>query len=201
MSPLYIALVHHPVRDRLGATVTTAVTNLDVHDLARSARTYDLHGYFVVTPITAQQAIVDRIREHWRSGPGRERVPARGDALGLVRAVRDLAEARQAIGAAHGVPAVVVVTSARAPEGEDVVSFAAEAENLRIRKAPTLLVFGTGHGLTEEVLAEADLVLAPIRPDAMFNHLSVRAAAAICLDRLLGDGGAASPPALRENQR
>jgi hypothetical protein len=189
MSPLYIALVHHPVRDRLGETVTTAVTNLDVHDLARSARTYDLHGYFVVTPITAQQAIVERILEHWRSGPGKARIPARGDALGLVQGVRDLAEARAAIERAHGTPAFVVVTSAKAPEGRPTIAFATEAERLRRREAPTLLVFGTGHGLTEATVREADAVLAPIRPDAEFNHLSVRAAAAICLDRLLGDRG------------
>ena len=36
---LAIALVHHPVLDKGGAIVTTALTNLDVHDLARSART------------------------------------------------------------------------------------------------------------------------------------------------------------------
>lgn len=44
MSPLYCALVHHPVRDRGGNAVTTAVTNLDVHDIARTARTYGLRG-------------------------------------------------------------------------------------------------------------------------------------------------------------
>src|SRR5690606_5826934 len=76
LSPLYLALVHHPVRDRLGETVTTAVTNIDVHDLARTARTYDLAGYFVVTPITAQQAIVARILTHFTTGAGRARVPA-----------------------------------------------------------------------------------------------------------------------------
>ncbi len=190
MSSVYVALVHHPVRDRLGETVTTAVTNLDVHDLARSARTYDLTGYFVVTPITAQRAIVERILEHWRSGPGTRRVPERGDALGLVEAIGSLAEARAAIEDRHGRPPLVLATTARLPDGSRGLGFDEAAARIAREEGPTLLVFGTGHGLTDDVLQAADALLAPIRPGARFNHLSVRAAAAICLDRLFGDGGA-----------
>jgi hypothetical protein len=54
---------------------------------------------------------------------------------------------------------------------------------------PVLLLFGTGWGLTEEVLAAADRRLEPIQGAGDFNHLSVRAACAITLDRLLGRGG------------
>ncbi len=194
MSPLYIALVHHPVRDRLGETVTTAVTNLDVHDLARSARTYDLAGYYVVTPITAQRAIVARILEHWREGPGVRRVPERGEALGLVETVSSLSEAHASVAERHGCRPYVLATSARPPDGMGVTPFAVEAARLSARIEPTLLLFGTGHGLTDEVLREADALLAPLRPNAAFNHLSVRAAAAICLDRLLGDEGARPGP-------
>ncbi|HBQ11088.1 MAG TPA: hypothetical protein DEF51_07890, partial [Myxococcales bacterium] len=70
VSGVYLALVHHPVVDRAGDVITTAVTNLDVHDIARSARTYDLAGYYVVTPIEAQHRLVDRILGHWRDGAG-----------------------------------------------------------------------------------------------------------------------------------
>ncbi len=42
---IYIGLVHHPVRNRHGETVATAVTNLDIHDIARAARTYGIRGY------------------------------------------------------------------------------------------------------------------------------------------------------------
>ncbi|MBK6808701.1 MAG: hypothetical protein IPG81_07345 [Sandaracinaceae bacterium] len=73
---VYCALVHHPVKDRDGATVATSITNLDVHDIARSSRTYGLAGYYLVSPITAQHAIVDRILDHWRPGQaGAGRVP------------------------------------------------------------------------------------------------------------------------------
>ena len=47
-----------------------------------------------------------------------------------------------------------------------------------------LLLFGTGWGLTVEVLGQADMVLEPIRGVGDYNHLSVRAAAAVILDRL-----------------
>jgi len=35
MADLYAALLHHPVYDKNGAVVTTAVTNMDVHDFGR----------------------------------------------------------------------------------------------------------------------------------------------------------------------
>ena len=40
----WVALAHHPVLDKDGRIVTTAVTNLDVHDIARAARTFGLAG-------------------------------------------------------------------------------------------------------------------------------------------------------------
>jgi hypothetical protein len=51
---------------------------------------------------------------------------------------------------------------------------------------PFLLVFGTAWGLTREFIEAADYVLAPIMGATGYNHLSVRSAAAIVLDRLLG---------------
>ena len=40
--------------------------------------------------------------------------------------------------------------------------------------------------MTEDVFARADMVLEPIVGAGKYNHLSVRGAAAIILDRLLG---------------
>ena len=51
---------------------------------------------------------------------------------------------------------------------------------------PYLLLLGTGWGLTEECFASADLILEPIAGNGTYNHLSVRSAAAIMLDRLRG---------------
>jgi hypothetical protein len=51
---------------------------------------------------------------------------------------------------------------------------------------PYLLALGTAWGLSEDFIAEADHVLDPILGDTDYNHLSVRSAAAIMLDRLMG---------------
>ena len=78
----------------------------------------------------------------------------------------------------------LVVTSAR-PGGKRT-SFA-ELREMLIREAqPFLLLLGTGWGLTDTVLAQSDYLLEPIDGGTDYNHLSVRSAAAIILDRLLG---------------
>jgi tRNA (guanine37-N1)-methyltransferase len=186
VKPVYLALLHHPVRDRAGEIITTAVTNLDVHDIARSARAYDLAGYFLVTPIEAQAQLIERILEHWRSGAGARRVPERAEALRLCRTAPSLGVVVRQVEREAGEAPKVLVTSARA------VSEASPLEPAQARalfdRAPAILVFGTGHGLAPEVLAGADGALAPIRRHASYNHLSVRAAVAITLDRLFGDG-------------
>jgi hypothetical protein len=51
---------------------------------------------------------------------------------------------------------------------------------------PYVLTLGTAWGLAEEFISKADYVLDPIAGTADYNHLSVRSAAAIILDRLLG---------------
>jgi hypothetical protein len=181
---LAIALVHHPVLDAKRAIVTTAITNLDVHDLARSARTYGVTDYFIVHPITAQRELLARICEHWRDGPGGKRIPDRKVALSLVRPVTTLVEACEALGGREAVE--LWVTAARAL-GTPLTTEEAR-RRLDGEGKPVLLVFGTGWGLADEVIEGADALLEPVRAREAtgYNHLSVRAACAILLDRLRG---------------
>lgn len=180
------ALVHYPVRARDGSAVTTAITNVDVHDLARSARTYGLRGYWVVTPIAAQRLLVERILAHWRTGAGARRLPERAEALALVRPIESVEAAVAAIAEREGVAPRRWATSARPPTGCEVLGWEAAREALADPSAPpTLLLFGTGHGLHPELLLRVDAVIAPIEAGTGFHHLSVRAAAAITFDRLL----------------
>lgn len=178
-----IALVHHPVLDGQGATVTTAVTNLDVHDLARSARSFGCSDYFVVHPIAAQRELVSRIREHWIDGSGGRRIPDRREALRVLRVVESLDAAREALGGSGDVE--LWATSAR-PQA-CALGFGEARARLAAAGPPVLIVFGTGWGLASSVVEAADALLDPIEGAGDgYNHLSVRAACAIVLDRLLG---------------
>jgi len=188
-APIYIGLVHHPIKDREGKIVATAVTNLDVHDLARSCRSYGLDGYFVITPIAAQRELVGKILEHWVEGSGKKRIPERAVALSLCQSIETIEAAEKAIEEKHGVAPRVITTAAKLPHESAPKSPAEVRSAMRESNRPWLILFGTGHGLANEVLQRAELSLPPIRPGT-YNHLSVRAACAITLDRLFGDEGA-----------
>jgi hypothetical protein len=172
------------VLDGRGAIVTSAVTNLDVHDLARSARTYACSDYFVAHPILAQRELVARIREHWTDGSSGRRIPDRREAPGLLRVVASLDEAVELLG---GRGVVEVWTTAARALGRTQISFAEARERLAGEGPTVLIVFGTGWGLAQDVLESSDALLEPIRAiRSEYNHLSVRSACAITLDRLLG---------------
>ena len=188
MSEVYCALVHHPVVDRAGSEVTTSVTNIDVHDIARSARTYGLAGYFILTPIEAQHPVIRKILEHWQEGSGKARTPERAEALSVVRVGASLDDAIAEIEAEQGRRPRLVATSARS--GGRRVSYQEEAATIARARRPTLLLFGTGHGLSPRILGSVDAFLEPIHGPSDYNHLSVRSAAAITLDRLFGAGAA-----------
>ena len=185
MIRLAIALVHHPVLDRQGSVVTTAITNLDLHDLARSARTYGAEAVFIVHPIEAQRLLAERVQQHWVDGSGKRRIPDRATAMELLRVVPALDDAYAALG---GRAAIEVWTTAASARGGDVTTYAAARERLARTDRPVLVLFGTGWGLTADLVASADVRIEPIRAHAEtgYNHLSVRAACAITLDRLLG---------------
>ncbi|CAN5924729.1 RNA methyltransferase [soil metagenome] len=179
---LAIALVHRPVLDKEQKVVTTALTNMDVHDLARSARTYGCSDYFVVHPVEVQRELATRIVAHWTDGSSAKRIPDRKDALSIVRAVPTLEDAVLQLGGGAGVD--VWVTAARAIPGKIALAFEDARAQLETEGRPVLLVFGTGWGLAPEITDRADAVLPPIRGPGDWNHLSVRAACAIALDRL-----------------
>ena len=178
-----VALIHHPILDRDRNVVTSAITNLDLHDIARSAHTYGLTDYFVVHPVAAQRDLALRVREHWTQGTGARRIPDRTPALSILRVVASLDDAIRELG--QGSPVELWTTSARSQGG--VSSYTEARARLREPGPPVLLLFGTGWGLAEEVYERAHVRLEPIRSARAdgYNHLSVRAAAAISFDRLL----------------
>jgi len=179
---LYLALAHYPVLDGRKKVVTTSLTNLDLHDIARCSRAYELGGSFIVTPLEDQRALAAELLEHWTSGPGQKVNPQRGQALERVQVAPLLEDAVRMVAETAGCRPRVVATSAR-------MQGSLTPRELRawLERAPVLLVLGTGKGLAPQVVDAADATLRPIRPASRYNHLPVRAAAAICCDRILGD--------------
>ena len=111
----YIGLVHHPIVDKRGTTVTTSVTNLDIHDIARSARTFGFDGYFIVTPIVKQHALVQTILDHWNTDYGNDYNPDRQDALSFISLANTIEDAKIKIKEETGLEPVVVVFPACDP--------------------------------------------------------------------------------------
>lgn len=183
---LSVALVHHPVLNRRGETIASAITNLDLHDLARLACTYGLPRCYIVTPLKDQQALAGRLLHHWSEGIGQKLHPDRDRALRCLQIVPDIAAAKAEMTSMCGQePAVWATTAVEQP---DALPLALAREQLAQIQVPHLVLFGTGWGLAPAVLTEADAVLETIRGSKGYNHLSVRCAAAILLDRLLYSG-------------
>jgi len=175
------ALVHHPVHDRSRTVVTSAITNLDLHDISRSSLTYGLSDLFIVHPVAAQRLLAERVREHWISGSGARRIPDRTPAISLLRVVPTLDDAVAELGEGTR----LWVTSAKG--SGDLLDYPAARDELSLEGPPVLIVFGTGWGLGDAVTERAHARLTSIlgRREDGYNHLSVRAAAAIIFDRLL----------------
>ncbi|HJU60543.1 MAG TPA: tRNA (guanosine(37)-N1)-methyltransferase TrmD [Candidatus Binatia bacterium] len=183
-APVYVALLHYPVYDKNGQVVTAAVTNMDIHDIARSGKTYGIRGFYVVTPVKALQKLARKIIHHWEQGYGSQYNATRKQALALARIMDTLDEVLLDIERECGEKPLLVATSAR-PGGKRT-SFTELRDMLKRVNQPFLLILGTGWGLTEAIFSRSDYALEAIEGPTDYNHLSVRSAAAIMLDRLLG---------------
>ncbi len=181
-SNLYLALIHHPVSNKRGDTIASALTTIDLHDIARASITFGVRGFFVVTPLEDQQTLAHEVIAHWTKGVGGKLNPFRKQALELIRVVSSFEEAVAEIEEETGKPVVTVATSAA--KSGDTVSPANFARELGSESAH-LLAFGTAWGLSEEFVKECGFVLDPIYGVNGYNHLSVRSAVSIMLDRVI----------------
>ncbi len=156
-----------------------------MHDISRICCTYNVEAFFVVTPLKTQQELVQRMMDHWLSGYGAEYNPTRKEALLQTQVVNILDEAIQEILEKEGKKPLVVIPDAKSfPQSQPY----SRIKNEISQDQPFLLVFGTGWGLERGLVERADYVLAPIEGLNGYNHLPVRAAVAIILDRLLSKG-------------
>ena len=179
-----IALIHYPVYNKNHEVIGSAVTNLDLHDLARAGRTYGVRHVYVVTPFADQQQLVREIVGHWQDGYGATYNTDRKEALSIIRICDDI-EALLALTLTENGQKPTVLATCAVPK-EDTIAFGDATKRL-VDGEQFLLLFGTAWGLTEEVFAVTDGTLPPVKGRTAYNHLSVRSAVSIILDRLLGE--------------
>ena len=185
----YIALIHYPVYDKHGRTVATSITNLDIHDIARSSKTYGLASYFIVHPVLAQRELAQRVVNHWQIGNGQKQNDFRREALDMVVVTSSIEDVVATINSCHGALPLVVGTSAR--RMLNVVGFGAPLRDpALLGDRPLLILLGTGWGLIEQwTECKVEKFFPPIHGTADYNHLSVRTAAGIMLDRIFSQPG------------
>jgi tRNA (guanine37-N1)-methyltransferase len=181
----YAVLMHDQVLLKDGSSGTTSVTTMDIHDISRSGRTYDIKNYFLVTPLVDQQNIVKTLLDFWVKGEGFEYNRHRYDAVSRVRLMGAFDDVCREIARQEGSEPYVIATSAKEQGELEKITFF-DQKKVWAHKRPVLFVFGTGHGLAPEVLAKCHAVLPPVEGFTDFNHLSVRTAAGIIFDRWLG---------------
>lgn len=178
-----MALTHYPVLNKNADVIVSAITNLDLHDIARVSKTYGVRSFYVITPLEDQQALIEKIVSHWVKGAGSRYNPKRREALELINIKASITEVKEHIKNKEGDFPKTVVTSAKNYPGNisfDTFRDLLQGEHLY------LLILGTAWGLAEEFMTEADYFLDPIWGNSNYNHLSVRSASAIILDRLFG---------------
>lgn len=182
-SNIHLALVHFPVYNKTGEIVVSSVTTLDVHDASRICRTYGIGALYIVTPLKTQQVLVDRIISHWKTGYGATYNPTRKEALLNCQVKISLEDVVTDITDRAGQKPKTIVTHAR----ENTRSIGYDAMRTELKKEDQyLLIFGTGWGLEKNIIQNSDFLLDPVKGSEEYNHLPVRAAIAIILDRLLG---------------
>jgi len=182
MPNLYVALTHYPVINKRGDIIASALTNLDIHDISRAAKTYGVKRFYVVTPLSDQKVLAKKIIAHWTGGAGAAYNPDRRSAFELTKikdSIQDVVKDIEDI--ENCFPKTITTCARRYPTS---ISYP-ELRDILEGGLPHLLIFGTAWGLAESMISEANFVLEPITGAAGYNHLSVRSAVSIILDRLL----------------
>ena len=179
---LYVALVHFPVMNKKDQPIGSALTTIDLHDIARAAITFGVKGFFVITPYDDQAALARQVVDHWTKGVGAKLNPFRKHALELIRVVKTFEDAVNAIEQEQKKTVVTIATSAKKTPGSITIDMLRKKLEDNVSH---VLVFGTAWGLADELIDTCDFILDPINGGTDYNHLSVRSAASIYLDRIV----------------
>lgn len=175
-------LIHFPVKNKKGLPIGSAITTIDLHDIARASMTFGVKGFYVVTPYDDQAMLAGQVTDHWTKGVGGKLNPFRKDALELIRVAHTFEDAITRIRQEELGPVMTVATSATPIPGFIKTQALRQKLENGISHA---LIFGTAWGLADELLDRCDYALEPIFGKNGYNHLSVRSAASIYLDRII----------------
>ncbi len=181
-SHVFISVVHYPAVNKDGKWVVTSFTTLDFHDIARPARTYELGGYYIVQPLEAQQFVINEQIRYWTEGYGSRFNPRRADAGRLVRLSDSITDVINSIKEETGKEPKLISTSAK--KYSQTISYKDMRSIIEKKEDVFLILMGTGWGMPEELVTSCDYILEPVLGPGTYNHLSVRNATAIILDRL-----------------
>lgn len=181
----YVVLMHDQVKLPDGTTGTSSVTSIDIHDTARSCATYGVENFFLVTPLVDQLSIVETFLNFWHSERGKKYNQSRFQAVSRVRTEISLARVIASIEAETGKEPLIITTSAKVIEHAKTIDYKSQS-TVWAHNRPIVFIFGTAQGLADEVVHQSDYLLLPVNGLTDYNHLSVRSAMAIILDRWLG---------------
>jgi len=180
--PLYTGLCHYPVYDKNKNVICAQITPIDLHDMARLSVTFGVEACYIINPLKDQLEIAQRIIEHWILGFGASYNPHRKLAMERLRLCHSLEDAMEEIRLKQGFTPLLIATDA-SQKGR-LLSYAKVRAMLKDQHV--LLIFGTAWGLQNGLIDKCYGLLEPIWGVREYNHLSVRTAAAIILDRLVG---------------
>jgi hypothetical protein len=183
--PVYIGLVHYPIYNKNGEVITTAITNFDIHDIARTARTYNINKYYIIHPLESQVSLAKEIMDYCQTGYGGGYNPDRREAFKILELIPSIEQAIEDIYEKYGVRPLIITTDAR--KYNNTISYKEMRHKIENGTVPCLVLFGTGWGIENSVMKNFDYILEPIYGSCDYNHLPVRAAVAVILDRLLGE--------------
>ena len=180
-------LVHSPVQIERKKEGISSLTNLDIHDIARISASYGMGTMYVVTPLRDQLALLQNLLHHWTQGQAAKSHPDRAKALARVRAVASIDEAIHLSTVERGIRPTLIASSASwPPKAKHTNPLVAQDLQAMLSHVPVMFLLGTAQGLAQTAIDKCDAQIRPLR-FLDYNHLSVRSAAAIMADRILGD--------------
>lgn len=193
--PHYVVIMHSQIviasrREQIDVKDKTvvgdsSVASIDIHDIARSCATYGIKNFFIVTQLEDQFKIVNTFLSFWHSERGKSYNPSRFQAVECVIPTKSFQSVLQEIKARENADPLIITTSAKSFSYGIKIDYSSQGLVWKHNR-PVLIVFGTGQGLSDEIMEQSDFILTPVQGLTSYNHLSVRSAAAIVLDRWLG---------------